>query len=1171
MNYLIDILDQLEEYKDIKDKLKGDSSIYIHGMVKESIPHFIYALQKDLEKSIFVVVRDELRAKEIFESASSIPDINLSFYPKSEIGFYNIKPLESDSDRQRIQTMNSLAKGERSIIIASQEALVKKISTPKYFIKSTLNIRIDDEVDIDNLVKKLGIMQYERVSTVESKGQFAVRGGIIDIYPIDYEDPVRVELFDTEIDSIRTFRISDQRSVSNIDSFTVTPAREFLLTEADKDNILKGIQRDLDKAENSVMYGIDKDLLIEKFEEIRSFVESDIILSNPDLVMPYIKKNSYSSILDYLDRDTVVVFEDVARIYDRASENEKRYDEDLSYQIEKGEVFSSHEKIPFRFKDILKEVKEFNLINITQLTKRTSLLSPDSEAKITTVETQGYNRNFTLLKENIEEYVYRGYKTVIMAQNKEKAESLIGLLASEGINANYRENLSDELKTSQVIVTPFSFSKGFEYKKLKLVFITHNEIYGKSLKKNIRKKKKKLTGQEIISYSDLVAGDYIVHENHGIGIYRGIKQIEVAGKVKDYLVLEYRGTDKLFIPTDQMNLIQKYIGADARSPKLNKLGGAEWIKTKQRAKKALAQIADDLVELYAKRSKQKGFSFSTDTPWQREFEDAFIYEETGAQIRSIKEIKGDMESDKPMERLLCGDVGYGKTEVAFRAAFKAIMDGKQVAFLVPTTILAQQHYLTAVERFKDFPVKVEMISRFRTASQQSKILKDVSGGYVDLLIGTHRLLSKDLKFKDLGLLIIDEEQRFGVRHKDKLKVLRENIDVLMLSATPIPRTLQMGLVGIKDMSLLDEAPEERYPTTTYVVEYEPMVIREAVIREIERGGQVYFVYNRVYDIDEMAFKLKELIPEAEIITAHGRMRERSLEKVMIDFTEGKYDILLSTSIIETGLDIHNVNTMIIYNADHMGLSQLYQLKGRIGRGDRTSYAYFTYEKGKSLTEISEKRLKAIRDFTEFGSGFKIAMRDLELRGAGNILGESQHGHIDQIGYDLYVKMLEQAIKYAKGDMVEEKEREINIDMGIDSYIPSDYIVSNSSKIEIYKRIASIDSLAELEDMIGELIDRFGDVPKPVVNVMYISLIKSLAQKIGFTQIIGKEGKIIFEYEDMDLFSIEEFKYLSDEFKDSLEFSLSTPPSLIIKAEKRRLNKGYLLLDKIIKYKKSGKA
>ncbi|MDO5689252.1 MAG: transcription-repair coupling factor [Tissierellia bacterium] len=1160
MNYIIDQLKNLSEYVDMLDQLKaGNASIYLYGLIRESMPHFIYALNHDLEKSIFVVVEDELRAKAMYDSLSGLPIDRICYYPKSEISFHDIKPLESSSDLARIEVMNRLVRGEKLIVIASVEALHKKISTPIYFKNLTLHIDATDEVDIADLANRLMLLQYERVSTVESKGQYAIRGGIIDIYPIDRDTPVRVELFDTEIDSIRTFGVSDQRSIEHIDGFDITPAREFLINQKDKNSILAGLDGDIEEMQGKFLYGVDKELLAEKYNKIREYIANDILLSNPDLVMPYIKQGSYAGILDYLDRDAVILFEDLAKIYDRMTRTEESFRSDFAYQLEKGEVFSSHQQMVYDFAQILHSAKGFSTINVTQLRVRTRLLNPDHSYPITTIETQTYHRNFSLMAEKLREYMLSGHKIILFAQSEERMLSLKDALALEEIPVLTGTDLNQPLKSGQVMISPYSMSRGFEYRNLKLVVITHNEIYGTTGKAASRAPKKRKTTKDLINYSDLTIGDFVVHENHGIGRYQGLEQIDVGGIVKDYLLLEYRGADRLYIPTDQMNLIQKYIGAEAKLPKLNKLGGMEWNRTKQKAKKALDEIADDLVELYARRSQDVGYAFSKDSHWQREFEDSFIYEETYAQLRCIDEIKRDMESDKPMERLLCGDVGYGKTEVALRAAFKAIMDGKQVAFLVPTTILAQQHYNTAVERFRNFPMKVEMISRFRSPARQKVILEEARKGYVDLLIGTHRILSKDLQFKDIGLLIIDEEQRFGVRHKDKLKQLRKNIDVLFLSATPIPRTLQMGLVGIKDMSLLDEAPEERYPTNTYVLEYDAGIVREAILKEMERGGQVYFVYNRVRDIEEMSYRLRELIPEARIVIGHGQMTERLLEKVMMDFTDGEYDILLSTSIIETGLDIQNVNTMIVYNADYMGLSQLYQLKGRIGRGERSSYAYFTYEKGKTLTEVSEKRLKAIRDFTEFGSGFKIAMRDLELRGAGNMLGESQSGHIEAIGYDLYVKMLETAIQQAKGITEPERTTEVTIELGIDSYIPSDYIHDSTDKIDIYKRIANMETKAEMDDMIDELIDRYGDIPASVLNIMYLSLVKTLAVQLGFSKLYETQQHLVAEYEEQSLFSPKVLFQLSDLMEGQLELSLVNPPSLKIPVGTGSLTKLFQLL------------
>lgn len=1172
MNLLLDPIYELEEFKELNKQIEeGISSIYLHGIVKESLPHIIYALYEKQKKSFFVVLEDELVAKKIYESMLGLKIQNLAFYPKKDISFYNISALESDSDLRRIEIMSRLAFGEKLIVITSVEALKVKISTKEYFKSMVLEISSDMEVNPEKLKEKLVLMDYERVESVESKGQFAIRGGIVDIYPLNMDKPVRMELFDTEIDSIRSFNIQSQRSIENLDSFKIIPAREFLITERDKKSIITGIEKDIERAEKSYSYNIDKERLIEKFSDIKNRLEEDLRLRNFDLLMPYIKENSYSSIIDYLDEKDIVVFDDIARIYDRSDELERYFQEELTRQIEQGQAFNSHEKIQIKFKDNIEKVKKLTAINITQLAKRTRILNPQTEIKIISLETESYNRNISVFSEDLKEKIYKGYKIIILAQREDKAMAIVNMLETEGLRPRYSEDLDSPIRTSELVVCPYFLSRGFEYRKLKIIYLTLHEIYGVDSKLSRKKKRASVKKSGIISYTDLQEGDFIVHENHGIGVFRGISQIEVAGKLKDYLLIEYRSNDKLYIPVDQMDMVQKYIG-DKNSPKLSRLGTDEWAKSKSRAKAQLKEIADDIVKIYARRQTQDGYAFSKDTPWQREFESSFIYEETGAQLRCIEEIKADMEKKRPMDRLLCGDVGYGKTEVALRAAFKAVMDGKQVAILAPTTILALQHFRSASDRYKNFPVKIEMLSRFRDAKRQKEILRETKKGYIDILIGTHKILSKSLEFNDLGLLIVDEEQRFGVRHKDKLKELSQNIDVLMLSATPIPRSLQMGLSGIRDMSILDEAPGERYPTTTYVLEYDSAIIREAILKELERDGQVYIVYNKVMDIDLKREEIEALVPEAKIAVGHGQMNEKALEDVMTSFTEGEYDILLSTTIIETGMDIHNVNTMIILNADIMGLSQLYQLKGRIGRGDRTSFAYFTYEKGKSISEISEKRLKAIRDFTEFGSGFKIAMRDLELRGAGSMLGEVQHGHIESIGYELYVKYLEEAIKMVKGESTGILQTEILVDVKIDTYIPSDYINSQKDKIECYKRIANIESKEEFDDMVEELLDRFGEIPKSVINIMSLSLLKKLAQEIGFTSIKSDKDKIIFGFEKEDLFTLDDYKNIMEEYPRKIELSLAKPMGLIFLEEKNILNRAYELLEYIkkLKLKKIGK-
>ncbi|HHX66995.1 MAG: transcription-repair coupling factor [Miniphocaeibacter sp.] len=1166
MNYVTDPIKNLQGYKDLKKAIDNNvNSIYMHGLIKDSLGHFLYSLYNNEKRNILVITEDDTAARKLYENILAYNKEIVEIFPSSEINYYNISSLEKNNEDSRLKVINRLFNKEKFITVASSNALQRRITSKTNFKKLSLKINIDDLINLEEITETLTYLQYERVSMIEGKGQFAIRGGILDVYPIQMDNPVRIELFDDEIDSMRLFDIATQRSIENIQDFSIPPSRELILNDKQRKKIIDGLCKDLDKAEDRVLYGIDKENLLNKFSGILEYLENNLFISNMDLVSPYLGKGDFSLLTDYLDKDSIVFIDDIAKIYDRNSEISMMAAEDLAYKEEKGEAFERHEKILLPFKSILERLEPFTVINSTSLMKKTRLLNPKIEIKIESMEAPNFNRNLTVLTEYIENNIYNGYKIVVFADSKEKAKFLKDLFESEGINSVITDGFDYEIKTGQVFISGSSLPSGFEYRNIKYLFLTHKEIYGKA-KQFTKKRVKKKTAKDIINYSDLVIDDFVVHENHGVGQYKGIEQIEVQGIKKDYIIIQYRGNDKLFIPTDQMNLVQKYIGGEAVKPKLNKLSGIEWQKAKQKAKKSVEVIAEDLIELYAERSKIKGFSFSKDTEWQKEFESSFIYEETPSQIRSIEEIKKDMESDKPMDRLLCGDVGYGKTEVAIRAAFKAIMDGKQVAVLVPTTILAQQHYNTILDRFKDYPMKVEMLSRFRTAKEQKQILKDLNRGLIDIVVGTHKILSKDLVFKDLGLLIIDEEQRFGVRHKEKLKDLKKNIDVLTLSATPIPRTLQMGLVGIRDMSTLDEPPEERFPINTYVIEFNPQIIKDAINREMLRGGQIYFVYNKIHDIDEVRFKLLDLVPDAKIAIAHGRMSERELENVMLDFGDGEYDILLCTTIIETGLDIANVNTMIVYDADKMGLSQLYQLKGRIGRGDRTSYAYFTYEQNKSLTEISEKRLMAIKDFTEFGSGYKIAMRDLELRGAGNILGEVQSGHISAVGYDLYVKLLEETLGEIRGEAPKVKASEVEIDIKIDAYIPSSYIEDSNEKIDMYKKIASINTEEDYDEIVEELIDRFGDIPKMVQNIMDISLMKSYASKCGFERLFEKAGKIEIIYSDKKELDLKELEFISENYKGEMNFDLSDKPIISIEFKDNNLKNIIELLKVIMTFK-----
>ena len=1163
MNFLIDFFKNNDSYKSLISNLKlKNTPIQCSGLVKTSIFHLLYSIFIDANRScLVVIVENENRVNELYEELKNILD-NVVVYPNYDIRFHNINSLESNLENKRIEVINRLVKKEKLLIITTAAAISKKISTPKFFKSHCIQIGIDDNIDMADLTEKLTKMHYDRVDFVESKGQFSVRGSIFDIFPVDYENPIRIEFFSDEIDSIRTFEINTQRSKEKLENVNIIPAKEMVLSKDDVKNILSGLTKDIEKLKKLTLFGKNIDNSLEKFYKIYNDFKINYHISNMDLLSPYIKRGSFSTILDYLQKDAVICTEDILKIYDKNLETEHLFYENITDLIENGEILDSHKNILVPFEKTLNRIKKFDIINLTMLLKRTKIINAKVSVNIKTLEAECFNRKFDYLFKTLKFKLQRGYKIVIFAGSKEMMESFKNILSDENINFICKDNLDFELKSSILVLSNLNFNCGFEIPEQKILFLTHKEIYGFSKKVN---KKLKVKKSNLLSYTDLNIGDYVVHENHGIGQYRGIEQIEVNGIIKDHILIMYKDNDRLYIPTDQMNLIQKYIGKDGYRPKLNRLGSSDWIKTKQRAKKALDEIATDLVKLYAKRDKIEGFSFSYDTPWQREFEDSFIYEETYSQLRAIDEIKKDMESKKPMDRLLCGDVGYGKTEVALRAAFKAIMDNKQVAFLVPTTILAKQHYETALERFGTFPIDIEMLSRFKTQSEQKEIIKNLKNGKINLLIGTHKLLSKNLDFKDLGLLIIDEEQRFGVKHKEALKQMKENIDVLSLSATPIPRTMQMSLVGIRDMSILDDPPEERVSTSTFVLEYNDSVIKEAIYKEIDRGGQVYFVYNRIKDMDKMYKNLSKLLPDVKIAIAHSKLTNRELENIMEAFQEGEYDILLSTTIIETGMDIKNCNTMIIYDADKMGLSQLYQLKGRIGRSERRAFAYFTYEKNKSISEISEKRLMAIRDFSEFGSGFKIAMRDLELRGAGNILGECQSGHVETIGYELYVRMLEESIREVKGEKLNLKEQ-TQIELSVDAYIPSNYITDNNQKIDMYNKIARIESREDLNEIFEELIDRFGDVPKAVVNVMNVSYLKSISTKLNFSKISEKDKSVIFKFDKDDKTILELVSKLEDSLFAKLEFNLNEDAKLIFNYDKNKLVESINLLEKFLEIK-----
>lgn len=1082
MKALLAPLAELADYEEIrKNRTKENGMIQISGCVNTQKIHLLSGIGSGCGYKL-VVFSNEEKAKKAYEEYLLFGE-ETYLYPARDLLFYYADIKGKTLTNRRMEVLRAIAekkKEEPVTVITTMDAFLDGIISPDEIQKNRIHITGEDTVDLTKLEQDLTALGYERESQIEAPGQFAVRGGIIDVFPLAEEMPVRIELWGDEIDSIRMFDAKSQRSIENISEITIYPA-------------------------------------------------SENCFGNNGLV----------SFLKYFpENETLLFYDEPHRLQETAETVEAEYTESLKNRADAGMKEEGEEELRvFQTKDIISEMNRYSGIGLTTLESKCGLFKVRS---VYTVQAKGvnpYNNSFELLTRDLKRLKRNGYRVVLLSGSRTRAKRLAEDLRDYDLSSFYSEDMQREVKPGEIMAAYGYASEGYEYPMLKFVVISESDIFGRKKKK---KKRKKYEGQRIQDFAELKPGDYVVHENHGIGVYKGIEKIEVEKIVKDYMKIVYAEGGVLYIPVAQMDLIQKYAGADAKKPRLNKLGTIQWGKTKSQVKKAVQIVAKDLVELYAVRQQSEGFVYEPDTVWQKEFEEMFPFEETDDQLQAIEDTKHDMESKKIMDRLICGDVGYGKTEIAIRAAFKAVQEGKQVVCLVPTTILAQQHYNTFVQRLKEFPVRIDLLCRFRSAAEQKKTIEDTKKGFVDILVGTHRVLSKDVVFKDLGLLIIDEEQRFGVTHKEKIKKLKENIDVLTLTATPIPRTLHMSLIGIRDMSVLEEAPNERMPIQTYVMEYNDEMVREAITRELARDGQVYYVYNRVNDIADVAGRIQSLVPDANVAFAHGQMKERELEDIMYDFINGDIDVLVSTTIIETGLDIPNANTMIIQDADRFGLSQLYQLRGRVGRSNRMAYAFLLYQRDKLLKEVAEKRLSAIREFTDLGSGIKIAMRDLEIRGAGNLLGEAQSGHMEAVGYDLYCKMLNEAVRQLKGGPEAETFTTL-IDLNVDAYIPEYYIKNEYQKLDIYKRIAAIESEEELEDMTEELIDRFGDIPKKVQQLLVIASLKSLAHSVYVTAIEQKGEEIrftMYEKAKIDPSGIPKFL---DSYKNDLIFRAEEPP------------------------------
>lgn len=1078
-------LQGLAEFEQIKEKSKTNKGILqVSGCMESQKSHLMYGLS-GIAPYRLILAEDERRAREIYEDYRFY-DRKVYSYPAKDLLFFQADIHGNLLIRQRMKVIKALLEEKELTVVTSIDGCMDFLESLEKIKEQLIHYESDSTVDTEQLKNQLVALGYERVGQVEMPGQFSVRGGIVDIYCLTEENPWRIELWGDEIDSIRSFDPESQRSLENLEELTIYPAVEHI---GDKDMV---------------------------------------------------------SFLDYFPEERTIIFLDEPnRLTEKGGAVEEEYRQSRMHREEKGSR-NLPENWLCSFEQLQKELNKRNCISVCALEPKQAGWKVREKFYLEVKSISAYNNSFELLVKDLHQYKKQGYRIALLSGSRTRAERLAKDLQEEGLAAFYGQDYDREICPGEIMVVYGHAKKGFEYPLIKFAVMTESDIFGQEQKK--KKKKKNYSGSRIQDFAELSVGDFVVHEKHGLGIYQGIEKVEVDRIVKDYIKIEYRGGSNLYIPATQLDCLQKYSGADAsKAPKLNKLGTQEWNKTKSKVRGAVKNIAKELVELYAVRQEKEGYVCGPDTVWQREFEEMFPYEETEDQLSAIEDAKRDMESTRIMDRLICGDVGYGKTEVALRAAFKEVQESRQVAYLAPTTILAQQIYNTFVQRMKEFPVRVELLCRFRTPAQQKKAIEDLKKGQVDVIIGTHRILSKDVQFKNLGLLIVDEEQRFGVTHKEKIKQLKKDVDVLTLTATPIPRTLHMSLIGIRDMSVLEEPPMDRMPIQTYVMEYDEETVREAINRELRRGGQVYYVYNRVTDIADVALRIAKLVPDARVDFAHGQMSERELENVMYSFVNGDIDVLVSTTIIETGLDISNVNTMIIHDSDRYGLSQLYQLRGRIGRSNRTAYAFLMYRKNVMLKETAEKRLAAIREYTDLGSGFKIAMRDLELRGAGNLLGAQQHGHMNAVGYDLYCKMLNEAVKEAKGIHTME-DFETSVDLNVDAYIPDSYISNEFQKLDIYKRIAGIETQQDYDDMLEELLDRFGEPGKAVLNLLAIAKLKAIAHQ-GYVTEIKQTGKTVrFTLYEKARLNTEGFPALMQKYRRGLQFKNEQEPKFILEPQ-----------------------
>lgn len=1149
---------ELAEYEAAAKLLKKSKGVIeITGCADPQKLHMIDGMGDDFNNKIIVTFREQ-KAREIYENYRFY-DEKIMIFPAKDLIFAQADLTGNEITAQRMSVYKALLEETDITIVTTVDAFLNKIVPLDKIADAIIYMDEGDELNLNEMSARLSAAGYARNFQIEGKGQYSIRGGILDVFPLTEENPIRIELWGDEIESIRTFDILTQRSMDSLSSVSIYPATEAVMS---KEEIALGLER------------VEKEALLQKevfrknmqteeghrvgliYEDLKNEIElGGIGNCNPDSFLTYFY-DELDTLMGYLDEKKSVIFiDEPTRCYETLEAISNEYNDACEQRLNKGYCLPGQTRVTVSMEEVFASFEKMHTLAMSTLSMGKGILKTIGQFNILAKAINSYNNNFEELVTDLKRFAKNKYRVIVVSASPTRAERLAGDLSENGLACFYTENKDREVEPGQIMITAGRLRGGFEYPLIKFVAISEADIFTERVRK--KRTRKKYEGTKITGFSELNVGDYVVHESHGVGIYQGIEQVTMDKVTKDYMKITYKDGGNLYIPATALETVQKYSSKEGATPKLNKLGGSEWIKTRSRVKEAVDVIATDLVELYAHRQAKEGFVYSEDTVWQTEFEELFPFEETEDQLQAIADTKKDMQSSKIMDRLICGDVGYGKTEIAIRAAFKAVQEGKQVVYLVPTTILAQQHYTTFTQRMKDYPIRIDMLSRFRTPTEQKKTVADLKNGSVDIVIGTHRLLSDDVAYKDLGLLVIDEEQRFGVTHKEKIKKLKENVDVLTLTATPIPRTLHMSLIGIRDMSVLMEAPQDRMPIQTYVMEYNEEMVREAISRELARGGQVFYVYNRVQTIADMAGELRKLLPDAEIAYAHGQMKETELENIMYDFVSGAIDVLISTTIIETGLDIPNVNTMIIHDADQLGLSQLYQLRGRIGRSNRNAYAFLMYRRNKMLKETAEKRLAAIRDFTELGSGFKIAMRDLEIRGAGNILGKRQSGNMDAVGYDMYCKLLNEAVKRHKGEDVVE-ESDVSIDISVDAYIPDTYISNEFQKMDVYKRIACISNKEEMEDMQTELYDRFGKVVQPVQNLLDIAYLKCLAKEVFVTDIKEEAGAFQFVISPKANLNVEKIGPFVAGFKGKLRLMTTAKPYFLLQKTKGMTDEGYSL-------------